>query len=602
MRSAGLHAACAGAAKGAAAAGAKGDRRADKPEGEDMAKVSGGKAVVEALGAEGVKHVFGLIGSAGMEIFDALYDAESIRFIGVRDERTGVHMADGYARASGRAGVFLAGQNGPGATNLVTGLAQANAAFSPVVALAGSLSSAHIYRDAFQEVDQQALLRTVTKKTWTLTLAKRIPEMVREAFSTALAPRRGPVALNLPRDLLAEVAQFEDAAAPSAYRASRPACGDPDLVRAAAHLLAGAKRPLIVAGGGIKNSGAHAQALALAERLGAPVATSPGHGDAIPCTHPLYAGQVGPRGNRVASALAKEADVILALGTRLGFNTTFYSYDNLNPDAKIVQVDHEHTAVGRFFPIALGLVGDAPRIASQLTAELGGHVPGAEAQAWKRHFIEERRALLAERDAQGSVRGDPIQPAALYAAIRAASPEDAMYTMDAGTLCLQATDQLLYRQPPALFTPLDFGLVGFSYAAGLGVKLARPERTVVSLMGDGGFGMTTSEIGTAVHNGIATVCIVMNNGCWGAEKAYQRDFFGQRYLGADVPNPPYDELAKLHGAAGFRIEKAAELEETLRAAIACGKPAIVDVQVDPDALYSFRRDSFQHRAKGAGGK
>jgi acetolactate synthase-1/2/3 large subunit/sulfoacetaldehyde acetyltransferase len=327
------------------------------------------------------------------------------------------------------------------------------------------------------------------------------------------------------------------------------------------------------------------------------VALSPGHGDAIPADHPLYAGQVGPRGNDVASALAREADVILALGTRLGFNTTFYSYDNLNRAAQIVQVDQEPTAVGRFFPIALGIVGDAGRVAAQLAAELSAHAPAAEVRAYTQAFRDARRRLLAERDATGAARGDPIQPAALYHALRATVPADAMFTMDAGTLCLQATDQMPYRQPPALFTPLDFGLVGFSYAAGLGIKLACPERTVVSLMGDGGFGMTVSEIGTAVEHGIHTVCVVMNNGCWGAEKAYQRDFFDQRYIGADVPNPPYDQLARLYGAAGFRVERAAELEGALREALACGKPAIVDVQVDPSALYSFRRDSFKHRDK-----
>jgi thiamine pyrophosphate-dependent acetolactate synthase large subunit-like protein len=564
-----------------------------------MASMSGGKAVVAALEAEGVRHVFGLIGSAGMEIFDALHDSKAIRFIGVRDERTGVHMADGYARASGRAGVFLAGQNGPGATNLVTGLAQANAAYSPVVALAGSLSSAHVWRDAFQEVDQQALFKPVTKKTWTATQAARIPEMVREAFTTALAPRRGPVVLNLPRDLLAEVADIPDAAPPASHRAAAAAVGDPEAVRQAAQLLAAARRPLIVAGGGIKNGREHARALALAELLGAPVALSPGHGDAVSCEHPLYAGQVGPRGNAVASQLAREADVILALGTRLGFNTTFYTYDNLNAGAKIVQVDQEHSAVGRFFPIALGIVGDAGAIAGQLAAALAGHRPGADAAAWTAAFRDNRRKLLAEREAAGSARGDPIQPASLYHAIRMAAPADAMFTMDAGTLCLQATDQMSYRVPPALFTPLDFGLVGFSYAAGLGIKLACPDRPVVSLMGDGGFGMTVSEIGTAVAHGINTVCIVMNNGCWGAEKAYQRDFFDGRYIGADVPNPPYDRLAELYGAAGFRVDRAAALEETIRAAIACGRPAIVDVQVDPDALYSFRRDSFKHRDKAA---
>jgi acetolactate synthase-1/2/3 large subunit/sulfoacetaldehyde acetyltransferase len=291
--------------------------------------------------------------------------------------------------------------------------------------------------------------------------------------------------------------------------------------------------------------------------------------------------------------------VILALGTRLGFNTTFYSYDNLNPAAKIIQVDQDHGSVGRFFPITLGIVGDAGRVAAQLTAELGSHAPNESAAAWKTTFQENRRKLLAQRDAQGQPAGEPIQPSAVFQAIRAAAPQDAMFTMDAGTLCLQATDQMLYHQPPALFTPLDFGLVGFSYAAGLGIKLARPERTVISLMGDGGFGMTVSELGTAVENRINTVCLVMNNGCWGAEKAYQRDFFDQRYIGADVPNPPYDKLAELYGAAGFRVDRAAKLEETIRAAVACGKPAIVDIQVDPNALYSFRRDSFKHRDKTA---
>lgn len=566
-----------------------------------MTSVTGGKAVVDALRAQGVTTVFGLIGSSGMEIYDALYDERTISLIGVRDERTGTHMADGYARASGHAGVFLAGQNGPGATNLVTGLAQAAAAYSPVVALAGSLSSAHIYRDAFQEVDQQSLFRPVTKKTWTLTQARRIPELMTEAFRTALTPRRGPVALNLPRDLLAE--SFEvDATAPAASPGAASAgdvAGAAEAIRRAARLLSGAARPLIIAGGGIKNNRAHAVALALAERLQSPIACSPGHGDAIPCEHPLYAGQVGPRGNRVASRLALEADVILALGTRLGFNTTFYSYDNIGREARIIQVDIEPTAIGRFFPVEVGIQGSAAVVARQLIDALADRPP-VETTQWSGQFASDRAALLAERAAAADFSRTPIQPATLFEALRRVMPADTMVTMDAGTLCLQATDQMAYRTPPALFTPLDFGLVGFSYACGLGVKVACPDRTVVSLMGDGGFGMTMSEIGTAVAHGINSVCIVMNNGCWGAEKAYQRDFFGGRYLGADVPNPPYDQVAALFGAAGYRVGHASEIEDAVRAALGCGKPAIVDVQVDPDALYSFRRDSFRHRTGSTG--
>lgn len=559
-----------------------------------MTTMTGGQAVVEALQAEGVSHVFGLIGSAGMEIFDALYDAPAIRFIGVRDERTGVHMADGYARASGHAGVFLAGQNGPGATNLVTGLAQAHAAYSPVVALAGSLSSAHIYRDAFQEVDQQALFKPITKKTWTLTQTTRIPEMMREAFRTATSPRRGPVLLNLPRDLLADTAQIT-VPSPQGRQFEGSFTASRTLLEQAAELLRHARQPLILAGGGVKNSRCHAQVLALAERLDAPVVLAPGHGDAVPCTHRLYGGQVGPRGNPVASDLARRADVILALGTRLGFNTTFYSYDNINPDARIIQVDADPGAIGRFFPVALGLVGHAREIASDLESLLEAHRAAPEVRPWTAAFVSSRAAYLAKRDQDAGGAGDPMQPGFLFKTLRDVLPDDTMYTMDAGTLCLQATDNLRYCQPPALFTPLDFGLVGFSYACGLGVKLACPDRTVVSLMGDGGFGMAHSEIGTAVEYGINTVCIVMNNGCWGAEKAYQRDFFGERYIGADVPNPPYDKLAELWGASGFRVERAADLASTVEAAVRCGRPAIVDVQVDPKALYSFRRDSFKHR-------
>ena len=310
-----------------------------------MKKLTGGQAAVEALKAEKVEYVFGLIGSATMEIFDALYDATEINFVGVHDERTGTHMADGYARASGNAGVILAGQNGPGATNLVTGLAQAAAAFSPVVSIAGSLASSHVYRDAFQEVDQQSLFKPVTKKTWTATSADRVPEMFREAFRVALCPRRGPVQLNLPRDVLSAQATFEESPRPENYRSQTLPAGAQSSIDQAAALLHQAKRPVIIAGGGIKNSAGHAQALALAESLNAPIVTSPGHGDAIPFGHPLNAGQMGPRGNIVASRLVREADVILALGTRIGFNATFYSYDNINKDAAIIQVELEPTAI-----------------------------------------------------------------------------------------------------------------------------------------------------------------------------------------------------------------------------------------------------------------
>ncbi len=560
-----------------------------------MTQLTGGQAAVEALKAEKVEHVFGLIGSATMEMFDALYDAKDINFVGVHDERTGTHMADGYARASGNAGVVLAGQNGPGATNLVTGLAQAAAAYSPVVSIAGSLASAHVYRDAFQEVDQQALFKPITKKTWTATSADRVPEMFREAFRVATTPRRGPVQLNLPRDVLSAQADYPDFQRPDTYRVQSAPAAQAEAIDQAAALLAKAVRPVIIAGGGIKNTAGHAEALALAEALNAPVVTSPGHGDAIPFGHPLNAGQMGPRGNIVASRLVREADVILALGTRIGFNATFYSYDNINKDAAIIQVELEPTAIGRYFPVTLGIWADAPTAARQLTAALAKLGARTKAAAWTEAYRAERAAYLAKRDADAQLDAMPIHPSGLFKTLRDVMPRNAAVTMDAGTLCLQATDALNYWEPKSLFTPLDFGLVGFSFACGLGVKLARPDQPVISLMGDGGFGMTVSELSTAVDHGINTVTIVMNNRCWGAEKAYQRDFFGGRYIGADISSPEFDKLAELYGAKGYRASTLSGMAEAIEAALQCGKPAVIDVAVDPAALYSFRRDSFKHR-------
>lgn len=555
--------------------------------------MSGGQAAVAALETEDVSHVFGLIGSATMEMFDALYDSP-IKMIGVHDERTGTHMADGFARASGKAGVVLAGQNGPGATNLVTGLSQAKAAFSPVVSIAGMLAQGHIYRDAFQEVDQQSLFTPVTKKTWTAPSADRVPELFREAFRTALSPRQGPVQLNLPRDVLAAQADFPAMQPPMGYRNQSVPAAQADDVKTAAKMLSGATRPVIVAGGGIKNTRGHDAAIALAEALNCPIVTSPGHGDAISFGHRLNAGQMGPRGNAVASRLVKEADVILALGTRLGFNATFYTYDNINRDAQIIQVELEPTAIGRFFPVAMGIWADAPTCALQLADAVNQSADRAKADAWTADFQAERQTFLAKRDAD-AIMSHPTQPSGLFKTLRDVLPHDAVITMDAGTLCLQATDALNYWTPGSLFTPLDFGLVGFSMACGMGVKCAQPDRPVVSLMGDGGFGMTVSELSTAVDHGINTVTVVMNNKCWGAEKAYQRDFFNGRYIGADVSSPPFDKLAELYGAAGFRADRLDDVGPAIEAALACGKPAVVDVSVDPSALYSFRRDSFKHR-------
>ena len=559
--------------------------------------LTGGQAAVQSLKKEKVRHVFGLIGSATMEIFDALYHEKKIKFIGVRDERTGAHMADGYARASNKPGVILAGQNGPGATNLVTGIAQAAAAFSPVVSIAGSYSTKDKVQDAFQGLDQQSLFKPITKKTWTIKDTKKIPKIFSKAFNLAMSPRRGPVQLNLPRNILSAKAKFNIDHSKKSYESESSLKANNNDIKKSTKIILTSSKTVIVAGGGIKYSGKYKEVVKLAELLNIPIVTSAGHGDAIPFNHKLNAGQMGPRGNPVASKLVKQADVIIALGTRLGFNSTFYSYENINKKAKIIQVELEKRMLGRHFPISVGIHADAAIATKQLYKEIKKQKTILNVKNWTNNYLKERNNFLNKRDKDKSLNKFPIQPAGIFKQLRKVLPKNSAITLDAGTLCLQATDALEYYNPPSLFTPLDFGLVGFSFACGLGVKVACPDKTVVSLMGDGGFGMTISELSTAVQYGINTITIIMNNNSWGAEKAYQKDFFGKRYIGADISSPPFDKVAQLYGAKGFEVNKVSEVNEALKAALKCNKPAVINVNVDPKALYSFRRDSFKHRAK-----
>ncbi|MDC6448347.1 thiamine pyrophosphate-binding protein [Alphaproteobacteria bacterium] len=556
--------------------------------------ISGGKAVVECLKAHHIKYVFGLIGSATMELFDALYDEESIKFIDVRDERTGTHMADAYARASGSHGVIIAGQNGPGATNLVTGVAQAKAAFSPLVSIAGAISTEHQGKDAFQEVDQQKLFEPITKKTFSIKDTKSISKDFNRALNLSTHGKWGPVHINIPRDVLAGLESFNSFKNEIKIENKDVNKNDLEMI---VSLIEHSTKPVIICGAGVKNSKTHNEAVLLSKKLNIPIVSSAGHGDVITFEYDLYGGQMGPRGNKIALNLVKNADLILAFGTRLGFNSTFYSYDNISKSAKIVQVDIDPIAIGRYFPVEIGIQNDVKVFLKNLISFLQNKVLKNNYQDWVINFKKEKINYYKERDRNADVNSKIIQPSGLFKELRKVMPKNSCVTLDAGTLCLQATDAFNFYSPKSLFTPLDFGLVGFSFAAGLGVKLAKPDSTVFSLMGDGGFGMTVSELSTAVHHKINTITIVMNNKSWGAEKAYQRDFYNKRYIGADINSPPFHELAEIYGAKGYYVTELNNFREVVSDALVCDKPVVINVEVDPKALYSFRKDSFKHRSK-----
>jgi len=559
--------------------------------------MTGGEAVVETLLANEVEVVTGLIGSSTLEILDGLYNnADKIRYIGCRHESNGMIMMDAYARYTGKNGVFLSGQAGPGVSNTVTAMAQAKAAFSPVVNLAGAIASDHKGKDAFQEIDQVSLMQAVSKKVFEVKEVESIPEVLNEAMQIALTPRCGPVHVDMPRDVLGKSAEFNQ---PTKFKFIPALAADEENLKKAVKLLSEAHKPVILVGAGVKNYGTSAadSVLKLAELLNAPCTTSPGHGDAIPYGHPLNAGSAGPRGSGLGTKLLREADVILVLGSRLGFNTTFYSYENLNEKASIIQCEIDLNSIGRYFPVEVGIHADAKTVTDELCKMLEAHKLKKEVQNWSDQFKDNRKNYFDKRDADADTKSVPILPSGLFKELRGALPEDCVVTLDAGTMCLQLTDALQYHQPKSLFSPLDFGLVGFSYPAGLGIKLAAPERPVVSFHGDGGMSMVIPELSTAIENNINTVVCVMNNGTWGAEAAYQKDFFEGRFIGAHITTPEFDKVAELYGCRGIKVEKAGEIGDAIKAGIEADCPTVIDVQCSPDALYSFRQDSFKHKVK-----
>ena len=559
--------------------------------------MTGGEAVVETLLVNEVEVVTGLIGSSTLEILDGLYNnAEKIRYIGCRHESNGMIMMDAYARYTGKNGVFLSGQAGPGVSNTVTAMAQAKAAFSPVVNLAGAIASDHKGKDAFQEIDQVSLMQAVSKKVFEVKEVESIPEVLNEAMQTALTPRCGPVHVDMPRDVLGKSAELNQ---PTKFKSIPALAADEENLKKAVKLLSEAHKPVILVGAGVKNYGTSAadSVLKLAELLNAPCTTSPGHGDAIPYSHPLNAGSAGPRGSGLGTKLLREADVILVLGSRLGFNTTFYSYENLNEKASIIQCEIDLNSIGRYFPVEVGIHADAKTVTDELCKMLETHKSKKEVQDWLDQFKDNRKNYFEKRDADADTESVPILPSGLFKELRGALPEDCVVTLDAGTMCLQLTDALQYHQPKSLFSPLDFGLVGFSYPAGLGIKLAAPERPVVSFHGDGGMSMVIPELSTAIENNINTVVCVMNNGTWGAEAAYQKDFFEGRFIGAHITTPEFDKVAELYGCKGIKVEKAGEIGDAIKAGIEADCPTVIDVQCSPDALYSFRQDSFKHKVK-----
>lgn len=560
-----------------------------------MPKMTPSEAMAEVLVQEGVTHVSGILGSAFMDLLD-LFPAAGIDFISVRHEQTAGHMEDAFTRMTGRAGVVI-GQNGPGITNYVTAVATANMAHTPMVVLSPSAGSISVGWDGFQECDTWNLFKPITKASLRVPHPKRAADILRTAFRIAYA-ERGPVLVDIPRDFFYGELD-EDILAPSQYRVAPGGIGNPEQFRDAVEVLKAAKRPVIVSGRGVVDSGALETVKALAEHLNAPVACTYLHNDAFPCDHPLWTGPIGYMGSKAAMRILQQADVILAVGTRLSYFGTLPQYDiNYFPkSAKIVQIDINPRHIAKTHPVAVGLCADAKDAAEELLARVREAIPNprrddavyamvkAELEDWYKEI-----AVIADEPVMDG-RMHPRK--ALEVVGRFVTEHNAIATTDIGNTSSTANSYLRFREAKRHIATLTFGNTGFAYQAGLGAQLACPEDTVVAIVGDGAWGMSLFEVPTAVQYNLPVIATVYNNGAWCAEKKNQVDFYNNRFVGADIWSNSYAKIAEAMGATGYKVNTQADLADALDAARKSRKPAVIEIMTDGTRLAPpFRRDAL----------
>ena len=565
-------------------------------------KMGPSEALVETLAAQGVTHVFGIVGSAFMDALD-IFPAAGIRFVPVAHEQGAIHMADGYARASGRHGVCIA-QNGPGVTNFVTGVAAAYWAHSPVVFITPETGSMTMGLGGFQETEQLPIFSKITKYQGHVNNPKRMAEIAARCFDRAML-ERGPAQLNIPRDFFyGEI----EATIAEPLRIGQGA-GDAAALEAAATLLAAARFPVILAGGGVIAGGATTEAVALADLLGAAVCNSYLHNDSFPASHPLAAGPLGYQGSKAAMKLIAQADVVLALGTRLGPFGTLpqHGLDYWPRQAKIIQVDTDPRVLGLVKPISVGLHGDARATAASLLERLKGRTLAGAASRAERlaRIASEKAAWEAELNAWTQER-DPyslevaasskyMHPREMLRALEQAMPVDSMVSTDIGNICSVANSYLRFEKPRSMFAAMSFGNCGYAFPVICGAKVACPERPAFAYVGDGAWGISFNELLTCARERIGVTVVVFNNGQWGAEKKNHVDFYSRRYQGVNLENPSWAAVARAFGCEGVTVERLADIAPALRDASRAqsdGKTTVLEMMVTQELGDPFRRDAL----------
>ena len=565
-------------------------------------KMGPSEALVETLVANGIKHVFGIVGSAFMDALD-IFPAAGIEFVPVAHEQGAIHMADGYARASGRHGVCIA-QNGPGVTNFVTGVAAAYWAHSPVVFITPETGSMSLGLGGFQETEQLPIFSKITKYQGHVNNPKRMAEIAARCFDRAML-EMGPTQLNIPRDFF--YGEIEATISAPIRIAHGPGCSV--ALDAAAATLATARFPVILAGGGVIMSGGTAEAVALADLLGAPVCNSYLHNDSFPASHTLAAGALGYQGSKAAMKLIAQADVVLALGTRLGPFGTLpqHGLDYWPKQAKIIQIDTDPRVLGLVKPISVGIHGDARAAAAALLERLKGRPLAAAAnraeratriQAEKQAWETELDAWTHERDAYSiEVARDSrhMHPRQVLRELEGAMPADAMVSTDIGNICSVANSYLRFEAPRSMFAAMSFGNCGYAFPVICGAKIASPHRPAFAYVGDGAWGISFNELLTCARQKIGVTVVVFNNGQWGAEKKNHVDFYSRRYQGVNLENPSWAGVARAFGCEGVTVDRLTDVGPALKAATQAqseGRTTVLEMMVTKELGDPFRRDAL----------
>ena len=575
-------------------------------------KMTPSEAFVETLVANGVTEMFGIMGSAFMDAMD-IFAPAGIRLIPVVHEQGAAHMADGYARVSGRHGVTI-GQNGPGISNCVTAIAAAYWAHSPVVIITPETGTTGIGLGGFQEANQLPMFEEFTKYQGHVSHPKRMAEFTARCFDRAMSDN-GPTQLNIPRDYFYGEIECE---IPQPMRVERGAGGEESL-KAAAELLATAKFPVILSGGGVVMGNAVEECKALAERLGAPVVNGYLRNDSFPASHPLWAGPLGYQGSKAAMKLIAQADVVIALGSRMGPFGTLpqHGMDYWPKNAKIIQVEADHTNLGLVKKISVGIHGDAKATAAELTKRLTGKTLACDAtkeeraktvksekDAWEKELDEwthEKDAFSLDMIEENKKEtpfsgGEYLHPRQVLRELEKAMPPRAMVSTDIGNINSVANSYLRFEEPRSFFAPMSFGNCGYALPTMIGAKLAAPDRPAIAYAGDGAWAMSMVEILTAVRHDIPVTAVVFHNRQWGAEKKNQVDFYNRRFVAAELENESWSGMAKAMGAEAIMVDKLEDVGPALKKAIDMqmneGKTCVIEIMCTRELGDPFRRDAL----------